>query len=149
MMGPLDRFKLAAAFVAGLAVGCCTVGAYGVFVALPAAREYGRKAESLANAERQIEATQAAAADRAARQTKINAIEADYARRTAEQEARLVSLEQALQEKPDDAPPAGGAACRVLVPRRVSNELDRIGRAPATPAASHPAQPDAALPARR
>ncbi len=149
MMVPLERFKLAAAVVVGLAVGCCTVGAYGVFVALPAAREDGRKAESLANAERQIEATQAAEADRAARQTEINAIEADYARRTAEQEARLVSLEQALQEKPDEAPPAGGAACRVFVPRRVSHELDRIGRSPAASAASHPAQPDAAVPARR
>ena len=149
MMGPLDRFKLAAAVVAGLAVGCCMVGAYGVFFALPAAREDGRKAESLANAERLIEATQAAEADRAARQTKINAIEENYARRTAVQEARLVSLEKALQEKSDEAPPAGGAACRVFVPRRVSNELDRIGRTSAAPAAPRPAQPDAAVPARR
>ncbi|WP_062111174.1 hypothetical protein [Aureimonas sp. AU40] len=142
----LGTLKLAGAAVVGLAIGLAAAILYGCFFALPDAREAGRlEQRAIHDADRE-KAEAVAVAQARATQSRIEAIEAGYLQREADRSAQLVALEQALQDKPDDPPPTGSAACRVLIPRRVSDQLDRIGRA-AGPAL--PAKPDAGVPAGR
>jgi hypothetical protein len=142
----LETLKLAGAAVVGLAVGLAAAIVYGGLFALPDAREAGRLEERAIHVAEREKAEAVAAASARATQGRIEAIEAGYLQREAERSAQLVALEQALQEKSDDPPPTGGAACRVLIPRRVSDQLDRIGRASGS---ALPAKPDAGVPAGR
>ncbi len=145
----MDGLKLVAAvilLVAGAAIGWVGGTLYADIFTVPAAQLAAQNEERLAQDAKRRQAEAKALADRQAKQAEIDAITADYTRRTAEQSAQLAKLEQALSEKPDDPPATGGASCRVLIPGRVSDQLNRTGRAVAP---SHSGQPDAAVPRPR
>ncbi|KTQ96793.1 hypothetical protein NS226_06645 [Aureimonas ureilytica] len=145
----MDGLKLVAAIiilVLGVCVGWVGGTLYADIFTVPAAELAAKNEERLTQDAKRREAEARARADQQAQQAEIDMITADYTRRTAEQSAQLAKLEQALSEKPDDPPATGGTSCRVLIPGRVSDQLNRTGRAFAP---SHSGQPDAAMPRPR
>lgn len=146
MMDGLKLLVAAVVLVVGACVGWVGGTLYADFFTVPAAQLAAQNEERLTQEKKRRQLEALALADRQAKQAEIDAITANYTKQTAEQSVQLAKLEQALNEKPDDPPSTGGASCRVLIPGRVSDQLNRTGRAVAS---AHPSQPDAAVPRPR
>lgn len=130
--------KAVIAAIAGLLLGAAVIVLYTSLVTLPserAASAAAGKAESDA-AWRELQHLEEGrrAAEKAATQAEIDAVEDDFHRQSAQREAQhiaeMTALDQALQEELANAPiPVPGAACRAAIPRSVRDRLDGIGRA--------------------
>jgi uncharacterized membrane protein YccC len=123
MIPILTAVKLVACLALGILVGGVLTYLYCAIVTVPDAETAARQAER-AQWTLAIDAAQKKAdADRITAQTKINALEQDFAQRATSNAAQMAALQLAIDQEKKNAPPS--SAC-VSTPRSVSIALDSI-----------------------
>lgn len=115
-------WKIGVGALAGILIGWAATFAYVSAITVP-------HANTVAVAAAVAQAQAAAAERQKAAQDKIDAIERQYLQHDSRSTARISALEQALAEAGQQNGNGSHPACRVAIPRGVSDKLDDIGRA--------------------